>query len=322
MKPLELMHIRFLPVALAFMACIGFCGCGSESSDTFPGFGPDYHPFEDTKNHDEYLSSAAYPFEECTECHGADLKGNGNQTLNCYNCHGSDRHIVGFTEATEHPGYIRANRWKLSRCYNCHNKLATGGDFSFGGSCVTAGCHETPNGPENCNVCHGSFETDPMDTMNWAPPVDIERRTSTEEIGVGAHRSHLAISDTFAVVKCQTCHELPTSGEITPHIGKLPGVAEVIFSLVAIADNSEPVWNRDIASCQATYCHGGSNPVWTEVNGTWNSCGSCHSIPPEVSPHWDTLTREQCTYCHSAVIDGTGSFTAPELHVNGTVDMD
>ena len=48
-----------------------------------------------------------------------------------------------------------------------------------------------------------------------------------------------------------------------------------------------PVWNPATGTCASTYCHGSTQlggahkvPVWTQVDGTQKTCGSCHGDPP------------------------------------------
>jgi hypothetical protein len=192
-------------------------GCESEPDS---GYEPEesYHLFAKVAQHGEYLAANNYDFARCTECHGADLNGfetseEGERARSCYNCHSDTTHQVGFNTWREHPDFIRSHNWDLSGCYHCHSATAVPqGTLSFGGSCSDQGCHISPNGPENCNVCHGNFGENPADTLSWAPPRDLGGRDSTGWIGVGAHRTHLEAGGDFAAIRCETCHEIPVGG--------------------------------------------------------------------------------------------------------------
>jgi len=268
------------------------------------------------------MATHSFPFSQCAECHGADLNGvDPDSTRSCYRCHRSDNHLVAFTNAGTHPAYLASHQWSLQGYFNCHtNHMVRDSDLSFGGSCIASGCHSAPNGSENCNTCHGSSYSSWDDTLGWAPPKSLSREDTTALMGVGAHQRHLRPDTTrFSPIACQTCHQLPAPGDIAGHMGSNPGVAEVVFSGLAIADSSQPAWDHAAGACSATYCHGDANPVWTQVDTTWSGCGSCHGIPPQAHHgSWDTI--DHCFYCHDETMDNTGAIKTPNLHMNGIVE--
>ena len=304
-------------------------GCGNEENPDFVPFGarPGYHPFGEVQNHGDYVVSAQYDFDECTDCHGEDLAGqqigsDGETVRSCYECHSSENHLIGFDDArSDHPAYIRQNNWDLSTCYNCHTNLPQVGGIQFGGSCSSFSCHSSAsNGAEACNVCHGEFGANASQSNFWAPPADLDRNISTSFLGVGAHQPHLLPSDDFADIECEVCHHVPESLNEAGHIGgNNPGQSEIIFGYPANAESANPVWNRNSGTCSSTYCHGNDQPVWTEVDGSWNSCDNCHGIPSD-GPHQAGLTYIECYQCHGDVIDQNGIIINPELHVNGVPD--
>jgi len=225
-----------------------------------------------------------------------------------------------FATTAEHGAYMKAHNYPFNQCAECH-----GADFgrvpdqrTTERSCYN--CHLGPDGPESCNTCHGDYGGDPLDSAAWAPPRDLMDNDTTVAIGVGAHQAHLrALSGQFAPVSCAVCHSVPVARASAGHIDNTAG-AEVIFSGVAVADSAQPVYNRENGSCSATYCHKSATPIWTEVNGTWNACGSCHSIPPQTEDHPDWVILDYCYLCHGSVIDRHGNIMAPDLHVNGRID--
>ena len=316
-------------ISLAVVSAV-MMGCTSEPDKSFSGFGAGYHPFGSSEAHGAYMRTNSYPFAQCAQCHGADLRGvpgtpGGEKVRSCYECHSSRTHIVYFQNALNHPSYLAAQRWKLDDCYTCHTPTNAAGAptngeqaIVFGGSCSATGCHSAPSGPENCNTCHGKFVGNPADSADWAPPTDLTGNRSTLDRGVGAHQAHLpALSGQFARVGCAVCHTVPGSVGASSHIDTTAG-AEIAFSGLALADSSHPEWKVENGSCSATYCHGAGTPVWTQVDGTWNACGSCHGIPPASHPEWVIL--DYCYLCHGSMMGRHGVIEHPELHINGRVD--
>jgi predicted CxxxxCH...CXXCH cytochrome family protein len=143
----------------------------------------------------------------------------------------------------------------------------------------------------------------------------------------------LAISGWHRQGKCTDCHPVPTS---SPHAN---GKVDFSFAGPSTADNAKPAVNTadpKAPTCAGVYCHGATlagassaktTPVWTEVDESWNACGSgCHATPPPASTGHPSATA--CEKCHSKVI---ASFAAnspsttwkdPTLHINGTVEVD
>jgi predicted CxxxxCH...CXXCH cytochrome family protein len=120
----------------------------------------------------------------------------------------------------------------------------------------------------------------------------------------------------------------------------------------AMQSIGNPNWNRNSATCSASWCHGGYSgvyvypksdgaggvtqvafwyygnfvtPTWTNVDGTQAACGTCHGSPPATGGYWHSGTHgngsNACSLCHPGV-DGTGTgFLDPSRHVDGTVDV-
>jgi len=103
--------------------------------------------------------------------------------------------------------------------------------------------------------------------------------------------------------------------------------AEVVFAGAAIANEASPT--VDGTTCSDVYCHGSTlddpgeavvEPEWELIaGGEGIQCGAaCHSTPP-VGAHPD---REDCETCHGEVIGADQEFLAPELHINGTLEVE
>jgi predicted CxxxxCH...CXXCH cytochrome family protein len=163
--------------------------------------------------------------------------------------------------------------------------------------------------PMACSGCHGT-------DSSGAPPPDTAGNIATTARGVGAHASHLAPSTTHAVVACGECHLVPTAWDSPGHADTLPP-AEVTFGSLSKANGSTPVYSQTTVTCVGTYCHGVATPNWVAPRTGADACGSCHALPPP-PPH---PIASDCSRCHSSVIDASSNFIAPELHVNGKLEL-
>jgi predicted CxxxxCH...CXXCH cytochrome family protein len=146
-------------------------------------------------------------------------------------------------------------------------------------------------------------------------------------MGVGAHRSHLSVTEksTFhAPILCTTCHLVPETDDSPGHLDDDDMRAELTFSGVAIANGSQPTRNED-GTCSNVYCHGatltgGSNnqPLWNLVDGTQRECGTCHGAPPP-APHPE---GDNCGACHPSMSPSDNRvFLDPALHINGILEV-
>ncbi|HSA24129.1 MAG TPA: CxxxxCH/CxxCH domain-containing protein, partial [Myxococcota bacterium] len=167
-----------------------------------------------------------------------------------------------------------------------------------------------------CNSCHG-------DADSAAPPLDLQGGQDTTARGVGAHRAHLGTSDWHATLTCRECHQVPAQVGDAGHNDSSPP-AELTWGPLAASGAAEPAF--DGTTCSGVYCHGatlpdpnGSNvqPAWTVVDGSQAACGTCHGLPPGgTHPQ-----AQDCHRCHGAVVAADRSFTAPERHVDGHLDL-
>ncbi len=172
-----------------------------------------------------------------------------------------------------------------------------------------------------CSSCHGSAE-------NPAPPTSLKGLTATTELAVGAHQTHLRGGLLRAAIACQECHVVPGKTNDPGHLYK--DHADVTFGPLASANGSTPSWDRQSATC-ATYCHGATMkggvttaPVWTRVDGTQASCGTCHGIPPPPESGHPAVAKGMagCIDCHADTVRADGSIdVAGGKHIDGQVQV-
>lgn len=162
-----------------------------------------------------------------------------------------------------------------------------------------------------CSItCHGT------ETSN-APPKSITGTSETSVVGIGAHREHLRIApDWHRQVECADCHTVPADVGSPGHLDG-DNKAEVIFGAVP----GTSTWSG--TSC-TTGCHGSSalggtnaQPIWTTVDGSQSTCGSCHGVPPP-APH---PADQNCATCHPTMEEGSLTFRDPSSHINGVIDV-
>jgi predicted CxxxxCH...CXXCH cytochrome family protein len=263
-------------------------------------------------------------------------------------CHGAtlDPDIAGQTSLRS-PTWTTVNGTQAACGTACHT-LPPGGGHPAATGCPT--CHGaaisafTPGSPPvvvwanaalhvdgkpdvsnlTCTSCHG----DPVKNQP-APPLGTHGETLTTQPAVGAHAQHLGTSSWHRDGQCADCHATPA----TPAHSN--GVTDFAWGPVAKADGAGPGYTPASRTCAGVYCHGttllgakagGSvsrTPVWTTVNGTYDSCGNtCHTNPPGgTHPAFDA-----CASCHKAVIatfdpgTQTATWTDRTKHVDGVVD--
>ncbi|MBN2088731.1 hypothetical protein JW964_03920 [candidate division KSB1 bacterium] len=177
----------------------------------------------------------------CKSCHGQNFDG-GESQVACATCHKDYPHPLAWTmikSSDNHGHYIKSEKWSMERCKSCHGADYSGG--KSGSSCFH--CHKEEQGPEACNVCHGSQK-------NFAPPEDTENNVETTALGVGAHQVH--IDKGFG---CSICHVVPTTLASPGHLDDTPH-AEVLPTWT---------WDREKATCGRS-CH--TNPEKTYI---WNN---------------------------------------------------
>lgn len=187
---------------------------------------------------------------------------------------------------------------------------------------LTAGCfvprdQDTQATDNRCTACHGSSQNQGDLAHQAAPPNDTHGNSDPSFPGVGAHQRHLLASDTHAAIECTECHVVPASATDKGH-NDHAGPATLTFGALSTHDGGlTPKYAPSTYGCNNTYCHQAATVDWTKQRTPDEACGTCHGLPPPL-PHPQSA---QCSACHDAVVDAQRKIIAPELHVNGQVDV-
>jgi predicted CxxxxCH...CXXCH cytochrome family protein len=159
--------------------------------------------------------------------------------------------------------------------------------------------------------CHGTEASN-------APPKSISGAMETTAVAVGAHQAHLNVAASWhRPVACADCHAVPAEVSSPGHMDG-DGKAELTFGTIAGAN---AMWNGETCTvnCHGSSAIGGANPVpvWTKVDGTQSTCGSCHGAPPPAPHPADT----NCATCHPTMEESSLTFRDPSRHIDGVVDV-
>jgi predicted CxxxxCH...CXXCH cytochrome family protein len=204
-----------------------------------------------------------------------------------------------------HGNLLRAEKYDFGQCQKCHGSDYSGGTSSV--SCLS--CHT--KGPTDCSTCHG----------------DIAKS--------GSHAHHLGNGPLGKTFDCSECHIKPKAYTDVGHIfladGTLdPPPAEVTLGVMAALTPpggtraAHPSYDSTTQTCSDVYCHGAvfRDSAATNVQPTWSKpstgqadCGTCHGLPP------NHLNSDKCASCHPAVVDRDEKIIAPDLHVDGQVEL-
>jgi predicted CxxxxCH...CXXCH cytochrome family protein len=183
-------------------------------------------------------------------------------------------------------------------------------------SCLDRRSSEVTDTRENCAACHGDQQRAGSALLRAAPPRDLLGGSDPSYPGVGAHAIHLLPSATHGPVACDECHVVPERTDSPGHADDA-APAEVVFGPLARLGGLAPSYDPLARRCDNSHCHGSAEAVWTAPRDSQSACGSCHGLPPP-PPH---PSSSLCSTCHGDVIDEKLAFTAPELHVNGIVEL-
>jgi predicted CxxxxCH...CXXCH cytochrome family protein len=188
---------------------------------------------------------------------------------------------------------------------------------------IPSGCLERRDdlGPTSksaeCTSCHGDPGRAGSPLARAAPPEDLNGASDTHYPGVGAHALHLTASATHGPLSCDECHLVPKTSDSVGHLDH-PPPATIVFGELARQGGRTPKYNPVARTCNDTYCHRGSDAVWTEARSSAAACGTCHGLPPP-APH---PQLDDCSSCHGAVVGADDrTMVDAALHVNGVVDV-
>jgi predicted CxxxxCH...CXXCH cytochrome family protein len=344
---LKMKYILFYLLAIIFSIFVFSCSelntdippapkVNIHGDSVYSATSPNYHP--------KTIAGSPNGMYDCQECHAADFSGGVAKVgCNTSDCHPTiNVHVDGVTDPSSenfHGKYIRNDQWDMRPCKSCHGE-------NYGGGLVSPSCkdcHTLRNGPENCSTCHGS-------QGNNAPPQDLEGNTSINERGVGAHQVHYKGNSEGRTLQCIECHLLPGAVYVPGHIdSELP--AEVFMNdsrantttnddslqfIFSIDPNQpryipNPVYNPTDLTCSNTYCHGyfkngniDNKPVWT--NPATSACGTCHGngtspLPKIESQGGSHPDEDDCSDCHSGVVDENLNIINPSKHIDGLLNL-
>jgi hypothetical protein len=211
---------------------------------------------------------------------------------------------------------------QVERCTNCHGAELVG----CLGAVSCDNCHDGghPSGwRENCTYCHGGLET-----MEGAPPTDLDRTTPEDQSSFTAHTTH-ATGDTHPVFDCVQCHVKPADVLSPGHMfDDTPGHAEVSLSQGLSASGSYD--GPGTASCKNLYCHGsGLAEGDYAVSRGDTTCETCHGtkeldrLTYDHGRHVNSIRKFAditCASCHPNA-DASGNIVDPSTHVDGKIDV-
>ena len=169
-----------------------------------------------------------------------------------------------------------------------------------------------------CNSCHGT-------ATDGSPPPDLSGNADTTFPGVGAHQRHLQAAATHGAVTCNQCHIVPSVWNTPGHFDGTPP-AVVTFGTLATLNSSAASFSSTNFTCTNVYCHMNDAPNWIGQLPESATCGTCHALPPPFVAGVAISNQSHpkisdCSRCHGAIIDQNLNFIAPDLHVDGTVEV-
>ena len=201
-------------------------------------------------------------------------------------------------------------------------RLLCGALVVAAGAALASGCLEPRKQPPystetRCASCHGDPDRSGDYLIKSAPPKNLMQESDPSYPGIGAHQIHLNDGDTHLAFACKECHIIPETVSSPGHADD-DRPAEVVFGELSKTGGRDPSYNDKTRRCSDTYCHRGADAVWTKPRSSTEACGTCHDLPP-ASPH---PQDENCSHCHSQVVDEDLNIVAKELHVNGEVEYE
>jgi predicted CxxxxCH...CXXCH cytochrome family protein len=222
-------------------------------------------------------------------------------------------HPPGWSAADQHG--VAANLQTDGDCRSCHGAQLDGGTANQ--SCDS--CHD-PGWRTDCTMCHGGTAN-----QSGAPPKDVDGIDNPNLISFTSHTAHIEHG-----YGCSQCHYSPADyltnghvfGDVTPGFGEIDYSAGI--SAVATYSNG---------TCSNAYCHGNGradNGVVNDAQGPLG-CTACHPNAGSDPNDWAQMsglhalhlnvTDVVCYDCHANTVDATNAIVAPNLHVNGTKDL-
>lgn len=252
--------------------------------------------------------------EDCDLCHGEGGRAApvgshaAHQRFECAACHVVPTQVLdeGHLDGAASTG--RVVTCAESRCHGV-------GAPTWGLPETVQGCEACHSAPPpqhasgDCVNCHPDPSDDPRHVngqldLTFDPACDGCHGAPPE---TGAHVAHMNAGAITAALRCQTCHVVPEAVEDEGHLD--PDPVEVVLARGRF----------EAGGCVETGCHhgrGGAVPAPQWLGGPEaGACDGCHGDPPPGHPNWE------CDNCHGAVVDAARRIIAPELHINGVVEV-
>ena len=277
MSPLRRAFILLLPlVLLAF-------GCSKKNENVL------LHPSEGHSENWLTEHGGASQQSNCSECHGADLRG-GISLVSCFaasfdgtRCHGSGpgtRHPEGWAAGTSHGPPTKAipgENTGFESCRRCHGEDYSGGIVDLA-----------------CQVCHGVPAPHPRKPWrNNLPYSHTNTKTQNAPVCADCHRKKPGTPGCYNNTLCHGPRNVHDPGWARP--GEHG------------ADAKKAPGNSGFAECKQ--CHGddfrGGNRGDSGV-----SCYKCHTNAPHPDEPWipdhfstDDANAPVCADCHKIPVD-------------------
>ncbi len=288
--------------------CSTFLGCG-KTNEQAPVLGSTAkHPATWTADHRAAYRLTPY---QCSECHGADLKG-GITKIDCFNqaglgtCHAKGHgprnitHVLPYTTPALHGVAAKKD---LTICKDCHGTAGGAGSnprfnltisSALPTGCESSGCHATKmahpkpwgshgasgNQANACALCHGAnFEGGSGPSCKSCHTALVGTQLPTAGSCVSCHGNPPGTGSHAAHValpelssNCTACHVGGGSGSAIHSAGSVIVGISTAFS----AKSGAAAYSSSGKNCANVICHGGqATPVWGAAHIT--DCLKCHA---------------------------------------------
>jgi hypothetical protein len=240
------------------------------------------------------------PLDNCTACHGADLKGGKGGQPSCFSCHadlwsrpncgqGTTSHTISIKGILHKPEYCQP----LANCAACHGPDLSGG----------------PGGVPGCTSCHGALWTSPncghtAHTVNLGGHLHAENYCNPLANCTGCHGADLSGGPNGAP-SCTSCHGTRWT---SPDCGKNTHTVNLGGHYHA-SEYCRPYQN--CVSCHGANLRGGANGapscLTCHDQKKWMNCGTTqHNDRQDGYMHARNKRNAptDCTPCHGADLRG------------------
>lgn len=238
--------------------------------------------------------------EDCTQCHGANLDGQGSQV------DPSSLQLAPQGCNTHHNQYnpgAAADAWRTD-CTFCHGDRSGSYDASMSGApprgIGEVGC--TPSG-------------------SGCTPVPQSAATAEALTTFKKHQIHITGSSTHVAYDCAVCHPSKPADALSPGhwiVGDdTPGIVEVSATLGGV--NGVPAGGSyagtGTGTCNNVYCHGnGVTGGTVSDTQTSSGCNFCHS---HLTGRHGDHTGASCYDCHGVTVNASDQIADATKHIDG-----